>query len=242
MAYALFRAAECRELAEFMIRRPVLDVGCGEGEFGVFALQTPPDYGIDLLDDRLAQAKKAARPGSLARADACKLPFPQGSFASVLAVSVLEHFERPVEALHEIARVLRPGGRFVATIVLADLRRHLFYPRWLRWFGLAGAYLAAHDRVFKHISLLEKADWERMLEEAGLRVVTSRKIVSPAITRAFDLFLATAWPYRLMQCFGARWVWRPRWMEELCWRLFERLNKTERQAALTPALWYVVLE
>ena len=75
-----------------------------------------------------------------------------------------------------------------------------------------------------------------MSEETGLRVVTSRKIVSPAITWAFDFFLATAWPYRLMQCFGVRWVWRPRWLEELCWRLFERLSKSDRKAALTPAL------
>ena len=223
LAYAVFRAAECNELRALSIPRPVLDVGCGEGEFGVFALDSPPDFGVDLLADRLARARKAARAGTLARADACRLPFADESFASVLAVSVLEHFERPAVALAEIARVLRPGGRFVATIVLADLHRHLFYPRWLRGLGLERAYLAAHDRIFKHNTLLEKDEWEKMLSAAGLRVVESRKIVSPATTRAFDLFLATAWPYRLLQLFGIRWVWRPKWVEEWCWRLSERL-------------------
>jgi len=223
LAYALFRAAECDELAALRVPRPVLDVGCGEGEFGVFALASPPDIGVDLLADRLAQARKAARAGTLARADACRLPFGDASFASVLAVSVLEHFERPATALAEIARVLRPGGRFIATIVLSDLHQHLFYPRLLRPVGLDRGYLAAHDRVFKHKSLLPKDDWEKMVSAAGLDVIESRKIVSPAVTRAFDFFLATAWPYRLLQQFGVRFVWRPRWMEGWCWRLFETL-------------------
>jgi SAM-dependent methyltransferase len=44
-------------------------------------------------------------------ADAHRLPFADGTFDSVIGLDVLHHFETPVRVLHEIARVLRPGGR-----------------------------------------------------------------------------------------------------------------------------------
>jgi SAM-dependent methyltransferase len=48
-------------------------------------------------------------------ADAHALPFPDGSFAAVVAVGVLPWLERPAAALAEIRRVLRPGGSAVLT-------------------------------------------------------------------------------------------------------------------------------
>ncbi|GAC1637540.1 MAG: class I SAM-dependent methyltransferase [Candidatus Acidiferrum sp.] len=49
--------------------------------------------------------------------DAASLPFPDGSFSSVLAVLVLHHLksqEQQEKAFAEIHRVLRPGGAFLA--------------------------------------------------------------------------------------------------------------------------------
>jgi ubiquinone/menaquinone biosynthesis C-methylase UbiE len=48
-------------------------------------------------------------------ADAHALPFPDRSFAAVVAVGVLPWLERPAAALAEIRRVLRPGGSAVLT-------------------------------------------------------------------------------------------------------------------------------
>ena len=42
-------------------------------------------------------------------------PFPDGSFALVTAISVIEHGYRPKELLKEVSRLLRPGGFFVAS-------------------------------------------------------------------------------------------------------------------------------
>ena len=50
-------------------------------------------------------------PGIDVVADAHRLPFPTGHFAGVVMLDVLHHLERPIEFLHEAARVLRPGGR-----------------------------------------------------------------------------------------------------------------------------------
>jgi len=46
-------------------------------------------------------------------ADAAALPFADGSFDAVVACLVFEHIDDVDEAIAEVARVLRPDGRFV---------------------------------------------------------------------------------------------------------------------------------
>jgi SAM-dependent methyltransferase len=226
-SYTLFRAAECRELMSLTLARPTLDLGCSVGEFVAYALRTADggpgcDAGVDLSLKRLAVARDRAAYGILAAADAAALPLSDASFASVFAVSVCEHFSEPQRALREANRVLRPGGLFVATIVLADIHRYLFYPRIgerlaVSWF--ARWYRQLHDRIFKHESLQSKEEWERMLERAGFRIIVSRKIVSPRLTCWFDFWLITAWPYKIMQWLDMRpIVWRPKWLRLWLWR------------------------
>ena len=49
-----------------------------------------------------------------------RLPFRDSVFGAVAAVYVLYFFERPVEVLAEIRRVLRPGGLFASVTVSRD--------------------------------------------------------------------------------------------------------------------------
>jgi SAM-dependent methyltransferase len=57
--------------------------------------------------------------------DARSLPQPDASFDHGYSISVIEHIEAPgdVEALRELARVVKPGGRVVVTVPYAD-RHH----------------------------------------------------------------------------------------------------------------------
>ena len=229
LAYALFRGAECRLLGELKLPRPALDLGCGTGEYAAWAVDEPIEAGVDRWSSPLWRASVGAAYHVLAQADAAALPFPDGSFASVLAVSVCEHLVAPSAALAEAFRVLRPGGRFVATIVLADIHDHLFYARLCRGIRLgrlARVYERLHDHVFDHVALHRRDDWERMLAMAGFRLVESRKILSPRVIRWFDFWLITAWPYKLMQWLGMRpFVWRPRWLTRLCWNWFKSIDE-----------------
>lgn len=63
------------------------------------------------------------------RGDAASLPFPGGTFSSVIAVLVLHHLKSPEQqekAFSEIHRVLQPGGAFLA-LEIGD--------GWLQRFG-----------------------------------------------------------------------------------------------------------
>ncbi|HVC96360.1 MAG TPA: class I SAM-dependent methyltransferase [Pirellulales bacterium] len=233
VAYSWFRAAECHALAAVDCRRPLLDLGCGTGEFAAFALERGADgrvvdAGIDLSECRLRRARERAAHALLARADAAALPFANGSFSSVLAVSVCEHLGDPAAVLAEVRRVLRPGGKFIATIVLADIHRYLFYPRACERLGmpwLARLYRRLHDHVFGHKTLRPEEEWRALLRVSGFRIIVARKIVSPTLTLWFDFWLITAWPYKLIQWTGARpFEWRPFWLRRLCWNRFRAID------------------
>lgn len=94
--------------------RPVLDAGCGDGELSLALGRWPV---ISLDRDPLALLE-APRPS--VRADIMRLPFRDSVFGAVAAVYVLYFFERPVEVLAEIRRVLRPGGLFASVTVSRD--------------------------------------------------------------------------------------------------------------------------
>src|SRR5215217_5325745 len=64
----------------------------------------------DKLDQRLADT---GRDGRVVRAPAEDLPPPHDSADFVVATFVLCTVSDPQQALREIARVLKPGGRFV---------------------------------------------------------------------------------------------------------------------------------
>jgi SAM-dependent methyltransferase len=82
----------------------VLDLGCGVGHS--YRLLAPREtVGLD-RDPAVLEGQD--RP--TVAADMRELPFPAGSFGSVLAVQSIEHVPDPERVLAEVTRVLEPGG------------------------------------------------------------------------------------------------------------------------------------
>ncbi len=92
-----------------------LDVGCGEGQISRLAAAGGARLVVG-VDPTWAQVREAvARRGGpvYARGAAAALPFPSSSFDAVVACLVFEHIDSVDDALAEVGRVLRPGGRFL---------------------------------------------------------------------------------------------------------------------------------
>ena len=97
-------------LAEYFVPgASVLDVGCGPGTITAdIAERGASVIGIDAAVDVVAKAQELgvdARVG-----DAYALDFPDNSFDVVHSHQTLQHLARPVDALREMRRVLKPGG------------------------------------------------------------------------------------------------------------------------------------
>ncbi|HEX2021484.1 MAG TPA: methyltransferase domain-containing protein [Candidatus Thermoplasmatota archaeon] len=103
----------------------VLDVATGPGEPALAAAAAVGPQGrvvgIDLAERMVDLARKAAKERRADHAefhtmDAEKLTFPDASFDAVLCRFGLQIVTDPDQAAREARRVLRPGGRLVATV------------------------------------------------------------------------------------------------------------------------------
>jgi ubiquinone/menaquinone biosynthesis C-methylase UbiE len=98
------------EVAQALAPASVLDVGCGEGvvtERLARRLAPATVLGIDADEDHLEEEwqVRTAPNLSFATGSAYELPFADNSFDLVCCLEVLEHLERPRDALAEMSRV-----------------------------------------------------------------------------------------------------------------------------------------
>ena len=95
----------------------VCEAGCGNGKYlGCASDRRVVVLGSDmsgpLLTEAVARDPAAAR-GAVLRADCLRLPHRAASFDAAISIAVLHHLSTParrVAALHELLRVVRPGG------------------------------------------------------------------------------------------------------------------------------------
>lgn len=218
LALAVFRAIEAKNIAEVKMERPILDVGCGFGEFAGVFFDSEVEMGLDTSWKELVSAKKVNRYKKLTWADARELPFKNNYFNTVLSVSVLEHILGIEEVVKEVYRVLKPGGKFVFTVNTDRVSEMLFWPKVLNKYRLphwGRRYKVLYHRVFKHESLWSKKRWQKLLWANGFKVKKIKEIISPKATELFDLYILTAWPSQLIKLIiGRRWAWRPKWFRE----------------------------
>jgi glycosyltransferase involved in cell wall biosynthesis len=124
----------------------ILDVGCGEGVVTarLADVSRATVVGIDIGDDvlRVEWASRKNERVSFQAASAYELPFEDDSFDCVCALEVLEHLERPRDALAEISRVARH------TVLLSVPRE----PLWRALHVIAGRDLRQLGNTPGHIN------------------------------------------------------------------------------------------
>ena len=86
LALALWRSVEAKHLGKVPLKRPILDIGCGFGEFAVAFADEPIDMGIDNSARDLYIASKTGKYKNLTLGDARDLPFADNSYASVFSI------------------------------------------------------------------------------------------------------------------------------------------------------------
>lgn len=154
-------------------------------------------------------AHRNGRVPALLRADIRELPFADGSFDVVYTMGTIEHIDEYRDAIREVHRVLKPGGRAVIGV---PHKWDLFLRPLMVWMLDAfGQYLYAPEKSFS------SAELRRDVERTGLRVVERTGILTlPGFLRMADLFFYTRDVplYRLSPLFLApfeyaetRWRW-----------------------------------
>jgi SAM-dependent methyltransferase len=212
---AMLRAVEAGFYQEFELRRPVLDVGCGDGHFATVAFESPVDVGIDPWGGPIHQAARLGGYRCLVQGDGARMPFPDGYFGSAMSNSVLEHIPQVQSVLAETQRVLQPGALFLFCVPNPGYLAELSIPRWLGRLGLRSAG-GAYTQWFRRMSRVQHAEdpqvWQAWLDAAGFRLERWWHYFSPDAMRALEWGHYFGAPTLLPHALTGRWVLVPqRW-------------------------------
>ena len=172
---------------------PALDIATGTGDLA-FALSRQPEIshtvGVDLLPEMIALGQKKNRAKgtgevvTLLRADAVNLPFPQDSFACATAGFSLRNMPDLRQAISEMVRVVRPGGR-VTTLELTPMGRgvksSLFRLYFHRLVPIIGQLVTGDRNAYSYLPqsvdyFLESERLAGLFRELGLVDVSFRKL------------------------------------------------------------------
>jgi SAM-dependent methyltransferase len=198
---AFLRAVEARFYEDIDLPEPVLDLGCGDGHFASVAFDRPLDVGFDPWWGPLQEARGRRAYRVLAQAEGAHMPFPGGHFASCVSNSVLEHIPDLEPVLAEVARVLRPGGRFVFCVPSEHFLDYLTIQ--------APAYRAFFNRISRHHHCDSPDVWRARLAATGLRLDRHWYYFSRAALRALEWGHYLGAPSVVTKRLTGRWILAP---------------------------------
>lgn len=211
-ALALWRSGEAYVLNQLVPYwpEPVLDLGCGFGEFmGVF-YEGDIEIGLDINHKDLIQAARTKKYRECKLADARHLPYLPHSVQTIVSVSVLEHILDVDQVFAECHRVLKPGGLLVFTVPTKLINPHLLLPQALSRIGLnrlGDRYIQAFHQTFKHINIWSEKRWLQLVQAQHFQILAIRPTLTLRQLHLFETWLPTALPSQITRSLlGKRWV------------------------------------
>jgi malonyl-CoA O-methyltransferase len=159
-----------------VVGKRALDLGCGTGRHTLALAQagahvTALDQSPEMM--ALARQKLQGQPVEwLLHALPAPLPFPEGTFALVVAGLVVEHIADLQALFREAVRVLRPGGRLILSVLHPDRTAA----------GQRARFIDPHTGVRRPITTYHRSitDYLAAATQAGLTLASEETLVCTA--------------------------------------------------------------
>jgi arsenite methyltransferase len=176
-------------VAELNEGEVVLDLGSGGGIDVLLSARrvgsTGTAYGVDMTDEMLELARANQREAGVENVEFLKgtierVPLADASVDVVISNCVINLSADKPQVFREAARVLRPGGRFAVTDIVADPDMDEATRQDMeQWTGCIAGALTAED--FEHelasagLERIEINETHRVHEQAGSAIIRARK-------------------------------------------------------------------
>lgn len=178
-------------------KRPILDIGIGNGQMSNFIFKTISriDVGIDSEQSGLESARKTKKYAKVLRANAENMPFKNSTFNTIVSNSTFEHIVNDLKAVSEVGRVLKKGGLFFTTVPSEYLQKWI-----LRYDGEKN--LVTFNNRANHLHYRSLNDWKRDFKKNNLEVIFYRYYFAKE-TALFWYKLFKIFTYKI----GGREIW-----------------------------------
>ena len=170
----------------------ILDVACGTGDYSLaMARAMHPGSritGVDISQGMLEIMNRKVLENNLEdritenNADAASLPFGDGSFDCASIAFGIRNFEHREQALREILRVLKPGGRLMIlelSVPSNPLLRWCYNLYFTRLLPAIGGMVSGDKAAYRYLpasvlSFPNKREWMETMRRCGFRNVSHR--------------------------------------------------------------------
>ena len=158
--------------------RRLLDVACGTGHLTQAAAgRGATAEGVDIAPAMVAQARHLFPALAFRTGNAEALPYDDATFDAVTCCFGLLHLERPEQAIAEVYRVLRPGGRFGYAVWQGPEAGGTMFAIVLRTFERHGTLDVGLPPSPPMFQFAEPATRDRLLGRAGFTAIAGHDLV-----------------------------------------------------------------
>lgn len=201
------------QLAFLPFLGPCLDLGCGDGSYmqimlGRLGRPTDPTngsasklYGLDPQNKEISRAQKLGIYDQLMVGFSNAIPLPDASVNMVFSNSVVEHIPDKEGTIREVARILKPGGRYVFSAPSEHFSDSLGLTRWLGkfWPNLI-------NWKFKHHWMQSPDEWGDDLSRYGLKLINWKYTLTEENLAEWERYLLPSYIQHLP---AKAWGWVP---------------------------------
>lgn len=205
----MLRAVEQSFYEQQEIEEPIYDLGAGDGHFAWALFRDQKVIGVDPWWQPLNEAKEREVYPLLVQAEGACAPVESGSCGSAISNSVLEHIPEVQPVLDEVARLLKPGGKFYFAVPNQRFITELWGMKMLSSLGLkqlAVAYSGFFNKISRHINLDPPEVWLERLRRAGFDEVEYWNYFPVKAMHTLERGHAAGLPNLLWKNLFKRWV------------------------------------